>query len=81
MSARKRGGILADNINRFHKSLSVFFRQRIFFIAYQKSKLVATAALRRKNSIGAHYRADFPHLSVENNKNEGSMIYDKILVK
>ena len=52
-----------------------------FLNALITSKLVATAALRRKNSIGAHYRADFPHLSVENNKNEGSMIYDKILVK
>lgn len=43
------------------------------------AKLVARAALNRKNSIGAHYRADFPHKALINK--EGTVNYDKILAK
>ena len=32
------------------------------------AKLITSAALNRNNSIGAHYRADFPHKAIEMNK-------------
>ena len=47
------------------------------------AELIVNSALKRRNSIGAHYRADFPHKAVEfnNNKVEVTDNYDKLLVK
>ncbi len=48
------------------------------------SKLIVKAALERKNSIGAHYRADFPHRALENNIKEIDKLkvgYNEVSVK
>lgn len=42
------------------------------------AKLITTAALNRKNSIGAHYRADYPHKALIDNKKE-TINYEEIL--
>lgn len=40
------------------------------------AKLIATSALLRKNSIGAHYRADYPHKAL--NTKKGTISYEQI---
>lgn len=47
------------------------------------SKLIVEAALERRNSIGAHYRSDFPHRAFEANNIENGVKFnhDKLLAQ
>ena len=74
-SALEKIGFIQAELNELNQTFSVekYELENALLVA----KLVAEAALKRKNSIGAHYRADYPHIALENK--EGQLSYDKVL--
>jgi len=62
-------------------SISDNISKRLFELKFAviTSKLITEAAILRKNSIGAHYRTDYPHKALISNK--GEYINDSILAR